>query len=291
MKNILRYFSMLVVGGILFTACEEKESNFEKLTDPVDLNSTTYYVQFINAAGSFQTSNDAEGNPTNVVTTIAVKLLGVPQSSAVTVNLAVDNSSTLLQNMYTLSANSITIPAGSTSGSVDLTAIGAQMVECEFLDLVVNIDAGANNATQGTQLVYTFLRNAQLGELETWVGSWTGSDDAGYASQAVTALDNGSLTIVGLNAGWIVDFWGESITEMVPVIIDMNADGTLSIAKQYYMTTDYQGDPYRYEIDGSGTWNGCDKAMVVSYNIYYEGSSETAYGPSFPITETITLNN
>jgi hypothetical protein len=290
MKNILRYFSMLLLGGILFTSCEKIESNFEKMTDPVDLNNTGYFVQFLNAAGSFQTSFDAAGTPTNINTTIAVKLLGVPQSSDVTVALAVDNSSTMLSNMYTLSANSITIPAGSTSGSVNLTALAAAMPECENLELVVNIDAGANNATQGTQLVYSFLRNASLGELATWVGSWAGGDDAGYASQTVTALDGASLTIVGLNAGWIVDFWGESITEQVPVIIDMHADGTLSIAKQYYMTTDWQGDPYRYEIDGSGSWNGCDKAMSIAYNIYYEGSSDPAYG-SFPITEDITLSN
>lgn len=288
MKSKLKYIIPFLLGGVLLLSCEDKESNYAAMTKDYDAGNTTYYVQFLNATAAYQTSFTADGTPTNVDTKISVALLGAPQSSDVSIPLEIDGTSTLASNMYTLSANSITIAAGETSGSVDLTVIASEMPDCDPLSLVVNLNAGANNATQGTVLNYGFKKNSALGDLNDWTGSWAGTDTEGFETAVVTAYDADVFTIDGLNVGWMTGWWGEEITEQIPLEASMNGDGTITIARQYYMTTLYAGAPYRYECEGSGTWDGCSKGMIITYNMYYEGDTEPAY-TNFPVTETITL--
>lgn len=56
----------------------------------------------------------------------------------------------------------------------------------------------------------------------------------------------------------------------------MNADGTVVIPRQYIYTTDYEGDPYDYEILGSGSWNSCGgtPTLTLEYDIYYPGEAD-----------------
>ena len=131
-------------------------------------------------------------------------------------------------------------------------------------------------------------------------GSWSGTD-AWYDSEISMAnADATSIKVTGFNAGFIFDWWGEEITEGGTVTMTVNNDGTVVIPKQYLFTTLYDGDPYRYEIDGSGTWDNCGASptMSIVYNVYYEGEDECYAAPYSPtylptpyFTADITLSD
>lgn len=89
-----------------------------------------------------------------------------------------------------------------------------------------------------------------------------------YANQVVITGTTGSYQINGLGFAWMEGFWGETITDSTAVDITFSDDGTLEIADQYNMTTDYEGDPYDYNIYGTGTWNR--KMLPVALNIQYQ---------------------
>jgi len=132
------------------------------------------------------------------------------------------------------------------------------------------------------------------------VGSWSG-DDAWYDSEITMASgDATSIQVTGFNAGFIFDWWGEDIIEGGTVAMTVNNDGTVVIPRQYLFTTLYDGDPYDYEIDGSGTWDNCGASptMIIDYSVYYEGEDEcyiVPYSPTYLpnpyFTADITLDD
>ncbi len=134
-------------------------------------------------------------------------------------------------------------------------------------------------------LMVTVLPFCPLDDYNDLAGNWTGSDSEGYDTQVVTTVVGGSLMIEGLNHAWMEDYWGETVTDQVALEMTMNEDGTLVIDRQYVMTTDWNGDPYRYEISGVGTWDNCVKSLYIEYTLYYEGDTDAVT----TITEDITL--
>ena len=146
MKNILKYILIFVIGGMVVSSCEKMDTNFDTMTNDYDKNNTTYYIQYLNATQSFETAIDDVGEPSDIVTTVGVALLGAPQSSDISVELILDGSSTIPSDAYSLSATSITIPAGQTSGSVTLTVLADKMTENAIVDLVMNMNAGGAEA-------------------------------------------------------------------------------------------------------------------------------------------------
>jgi hypothetical protein len=257
------------------------------MTNDYDKNNSTYFIQFLNATASCETAIDAEGLPTNIETTVGVALLGAPQSSDVSVTLVADPSSTLASNMYILSSNSITIPAGSTSGSVTLTALADEMPEDEPLKLVLNMDAGGAEASSANQLNYDMLRIkfCPLEDMNDLVGEWTGFDSWNYPTEVVTFLDGENFMIDGLGVGWMTDWWGEVVITQDPLIVTMNPDGTLVIDEQPYMTTTWNGDPQpAYSVSGTGKWDNCKKTLIIDY-VFIQGG-----GPlNYEFIETISL--
>jgi hypothetical protein len=77
--------------------------------------------------------------------------------------------------------------------------------------------------------------------------------------------------ISGLGAGWMEDFWGETIQNPdVSVNMSLSSDGLfITIPAQEYFLTDYNGDLYQYGIVGSGQINGCTGEMNIQYDMYY----------------------
>lgn len=274
MKNIIKYILIFVIGGLVLSSCEELENNYAAMTNDYDKSNTTYYIQFLNATQSFETAIDEAGLPTDITTTVGVALLGAPQSSDVVVNLVVDGSSTMTSSMYTLGSTSITIPAGSTSGSVSLTALADEMPEGENLTLVLNMEAGGAEAATAAQLNYSLkrIKFCPLEDLNDLVGSWGGLDSWGYETQVVTFLDGDNFMIDGLTVGWMTDYWGEVIVEQVPLVMIMNPNGTLEIEEQYYMHCTWNGAPQPdYSISATGKWDNCEKTLVIDYNLHQGG--------------------
>jgi len=120
------------------------------------------------------------------------------------------------------------------------------------------------------------------------VGSWSG-DDAYYDGAVITATSSSStiLNMSGISELFIEDWWGETVIDGGTIAVTVNNDGTLTIPRQYIYTTDWEGDPYDYEIEGTGLYDFCpdDPTIYLQYDIYYAGDdtglAET-YAAYFP---------
>jgi hypothetical protein len=105
---------------------------------------------------------------------------------------------------------------------------------------------------------------------EDLVGVWSG-EDAYYDSEIVSSeADEDGVILKGVNAMFILDFWGEEVTDEGDVKMTVNADGTINIASQYLFTTLYDNAPYEYWIAGQGRWNNCGEfpTLTFTYTVY-----------------------
>jgi len=115
--------------------------------------------------------------------------------------------------------------------------------------------------------------------LENWtedlIGVWSGTDgfvdtEDLYPSEIVTSdpAEN-SISLYGLNFGWILDWWGEEVVDGGTIDLIINNDGTVLIESQYLFTTDYSGDLYEYWVVGSGRWNNCGlyPELTIEYTV------------------------
>ncbi|MFN4761694.1 hypothetical protein ACKGJN_01105 [Gillisia sp. Q332] len=157
MKNKLKYIAFLLLASIVVVSCDYDENNYESLIGEPNPNAT-YYIQFNDAAQLFETSFDPDGGTVDVETTVAVKLLGLPQAEAITVGLSLASTSDITSEMFELGTTSLVIPAGETSASTTLTIFSDMLPVDETSSLVLNIDAGANTATAGEVLTYNVFR-------------------------------------------------------------------------------------------------------------------------------------
>jgi len=123
------------------------------------------------------------------------------------------------------------------------------------------------------------------------VGDWAGTDNVGF-DDVVTISDNGDgVSIWGLGFGWFEspDFWSENVVGggPVPLVFDFTKLGVISIADQYYITSDWDDD---YNLRGTAKINLCGDIPVLTfeYDIAYTGDADgigvTYLGELFTIT-------
>lgn len=285
MKNILKIITLITVTFLVTVSCNYDDSNYDMLTKDPDA-SVGYYLQFDNNTLSSQVGRDENGNPINVNSTILVTLMGLPQTEAITATISHNAASTMSTEMYTLSTTSITIPAGKTSASFDFSTIGAKMPECEYVNLILDLNAGdkATPSDNGSKVNFK-IRKISPSPLENGVsdlaGSWAiknsytnGSyyDEANFSA----TWDGTNLVASGLGQAMIDSFWGEPVVAGGDFNMTVTENGTVTIPRQYVFTTVYDGDNYDYEIEGSGTWVSlCGEApeMKITYDIYYPGDA------------------
>jgi len=148
---------LLFITSALTVSCDYDESEYDSLFNEVDQNAN-FYVQFNDAGQLFETSFNEAGEPVDVTTTVAVKLLGLPQSQDITVGLNLAASSDITSDMYELGTTSLVIPAGETSASTTLTIFSDMLPVDEISSFVLDIDAGENTATAGAVLSYNVFR-------------------------------------------------------------------------------------------------------------------------------------
>jgi hypothetical protein len=122
-------------------------------------------------------------------------------------------------------------------------------------------------------------------DLTTYEGDFSVARNYNSVAYAVetaitTSIVAETLYVDGLGQNMIVNFWGEPVTSSTPVEIQLNADGTVVIPRQHVYITEYAGDPYSYDIKGSGNWSSCGSAneLSISYDIYYEGDPNGLVG-------------
>ena len=117
------------------------------------------------------------------------------------------------------------------------------------------------------------------------VGKWTGTDAFYSANDVEIVVKAGdTLTVSGLSVGFMTKWWGENIVSGGSFSMIVNADGTVTIPRQYIYTTDYKSSVY--EIKGAGKWHNCGATPTLSliYDIYYKGDAKglaATYSPKY----------
>ena len=287
MRNISRQLMMITAIASVSFSCNYDDSEWDALFNHDPDPSASYYMQFDNNVIAQQLGVDEDSNPIDITVTMEVKLLGLPQSEAITATISADASSTMSSNMYTLSTTSVTIPAGKASATFNITTNAANMPECEYVTLNLNLNAGDNTTASvpGKTASFTTRKispSPLANGLSDLAGVW-GVDDTYtngtyFDEQNFTATWDGTYLITStLGQDFIKNFWAEDVTSADAVQITVTADGMVTIPRQHVFTTVYAGAPYDYEIEGSGTWVSlCGEApvMKLQYDIYYEGDTD-----------------
>ena len=128
--------------------------------------------------------------------------------------------------------------------------------------------------------------------LADFVGTWTGTDVFGYDTQVVTSLDgSGQLQITGLGFEWMLESWGEIITNSVslPMIVDLET-GKFTVDEAYFLSTTFLGAVQPdYNLSATGSLNPCTGGMSVVYDFIQGGTSCTAAGIEDVFSEDILL--
>lgn len=115
-------------------------------------------------------------------------------------------------------------------------------------------------------------------DLAAFEGTWTGTTSYGYPTQVVTTMiDENTLSITGIAVGFMEQDWGEEISEMTTLTMDVDlVTGELTIAEAYYMTTIYDGaEQDLYYLSATGKLNQCDLGMYLDYDLIQGGTSYT----------------
>ena len=138
----------------------------------------------------------------------------------------------------------------------------------------------------GDSTTYTFEEVGEKSsvDLTSYEGDWSVTKSFTTANGSsenpfTTSITGDKLFLDGIGQSFIATFWGEPVVSSVPVEIQLNADGTVVIPRQYIYTTIYPpvtGDNYDYEIKGSGSWNSCGDSneLTLQYDIYYPDDAD-----------------
>ena len=287
MKNILKQLILLTVIASISISCSYDKNNWDQLFDNAVDPSATYYVQLSDNQISQQLGVDENSNPVNITVTMTVQLMGLPQDGAITATISADPSSTMTPDMYTLSTNTVTIPAGQASATFDITTVAANMPECEYVTLNLNLDAGGNTteSVPGSTATFTTrkispspLANGLADLAGVWGVTESYTNGTQFNEQNFSATwDGTNLIASGLGQDFIKNFWAETVIAGGDATMNVSTDGTVTIPRQYIFTTDYEGTSYDYEIEGSGSWVslcGEPPVMKLQYDIYYAGDAD-----------------
>lgn len=272
MKKLITNIAMIACISLLGVSCDYDETEYQSLLNEYDASST-YYLQFAEPEMELK---GAEGD--TLTADVQVKLLGPPQSEAITIDFAPDASSTLTANMYELSSTTLVIPAGeSASNIITITTNPGEMPLDENLSLIFQLSEGEHNATAGTTLNYTFLQQGfcPLEGPSDLVGGYSVLENTSEWENAISvSLEADQYIVSDLAKDIIQEGWQEAIIEGGTFVMEVDAEtGTINIPRQYIFTTEWNGNPYRYEVEGSGEWTNCTDTpqIILEYDIYYEG--------------------
>ena len=286
-NNILKHFILITAIASISFSCSYDDNNWDALFNHAPDPGADYYVQFDNNVLNGQLGVDENSNPINLKGTVEVKLMGMAQSEAVTATITADPSSTMTPDMYTLSATSVTIPAGKASATFDITTVAENMPQCEYVTLVLNLDAGEHTTASDPGKIASFtarkispspLANGLSDLAGVWGVDTSYTNGTYFNEQNFSATwDGTNLIASGLGQDFINNFWAETVVAGGTCNMTVTEDGTVTIPRQYIFTTVYSGVNYDYEIEGSGTWVSlCGEAPVMNlqYDIYYAGDTD-----------------
>jgi hypothetical protein len=143
---------------------------------------------------------------------------------------------------------------------------------------------------------YTFAEVAEKSSFDSavFVGEYTELSDSNIndfltEDISVAAGTDGELIITGIYDGLFTLAWGEVFQPGFGneglVKISLNSDGTVSMPGQYMGQT--LPGPYDYWINGSGTYNICEKTITLTFALQFDDTYTSNYQPA---TITFKLN-
>jgi len=232
-----------------------------------------------------------------VTTTEITVQVSTRSTSARTISIAIDPSSTATSDQYSISG--LSIPAGEFSGTIVVTSnYDALPVNGSTILKFSITSVGSSTLVENGDFSLEFFRKCPI-VLSEFVGTWSGtgswSEIFGYTSEIVTTMDsNGDLWIDGIAYQWFQGWWGEVFTSNTPVkmVIDIDTE-LITIDEQPYATTNWNGNPQpAYSLRATGkVLNACEKTMEILPVIVQGGSPYNGAnfgGPLFK--ETVKLD-
>ncbi len=207
-------------------------------------------------------------------------------------NVEIDSDVTTANaESYSLSGT-VTIPANSNTGTVTITATDNNLGEDPVV-LGLKIGSGDELFTGSTAEI-TIQKHCTL-NINDFVGTYSGETEGEWGpTQVVTSLDeNGNLQITGVGVAFLTGYWGEEITSMatLPVNVDLET-GDFTIDLAAYITTIYNGEVQpTYYLTATGNLNACSGTMYLYYDFVQGGTSYVEYFESqTKFTEIISIN-
>lgn len=167
---------------------------------------------------------------------------------------------------------SVTVPANSNEGEFTVSVSDNSLgLDPETLSLKIGKNEGVFTSEP---LTVTIQKTCTL-DLNDFVGTYAGDTEGDWGpTQVVTTLDeDGNLLITGVGVSFLTGYWGEIITSMeeLPVNVDM-ATGDFTIDEAPYITTTYEGEPQpTYYLKATGNLNACTGVMTIRYDFIQEG--------------------
>jgi hypothetical protein len=237
MKKILSYLTIFLLSMMFFTSCEETDIRYSgpEIASFASDNSVDYFVK--------------ETGDTGVEITAGFT---TTSSSPRTINFTLGGDAVEGQH-YSLSANSITVPAGEYTGAITVNGLFAGFSgEVATLTLTLQGEGVENLNDTYTVSLQQFCPLA----IDGFTGYFV-CEEAGYGAYLV-AISQDPDTENGII---IENFWDWS--GVLRVTFSGDEAQTLTVPEQ----TVVMGNGNGYVTTGSGTYNGCSNSMTLVTNV------------------------
>lgn len=268
---------LLILSAFAFNNCSDD------LGGTKDINYITFEV---NTPTIIVEKNGSIDTDVHVYTT---QVTGSDRTFSVEVVAA---STTANPESYSVPA-SVTIPANSNDGILTVSVSDENLGE-DPVTLVLQI--GANDGLfTGSKADLTIQKHCAL-NINDFVGTYAGNTLGGWGpTHVVISKDgNGHLQITGIGVSFLTGYWGEVITSMqtLPMNVDLES-GNFTIDLAPYITTTYNGAAQpTYYLSATGNLNACSGTMYLYYDFNQSGvgSYVTYFESQDKFTEIIKIN-
>lgn len=191
-----------------------------------------------------------------------------------TFNVYVTDATTLDPLSYNV-PSTVVVPAKSNEGIISVTFSDVNLGEAiESFQLAFE---PKSDVLFGSNVNTNIQKKCPLEGISDLVGSFSvTSGSTSLENDITTELDGENLKISNMGTTIMTGWWGEEITDGGTCIMNVGlTTGKLTIPRQYFMTTLYDGELSTYEIEGSGIWNNCGASptLKITYDIYYAGDA------------------
>lgn len=262
--NNLKFNEMKKITNILllFLAVFAFSSCSEEIEGTDDLN----YVSFESNIPKITVEQGESASVT--VKLFTTQIIGSDRTFSVEV---AEGATTVNSENFTV-PETVTIPANSNEGELTISVSDNSLgLDPEILSLKIGKSEGVFTGSAAT---ITIQKTCTL-DIDDFVGTYSGDTEGDWGpTQVVTSLDeDGNLLITGIGVSFLTGYWGEVITSMekLPMNVDMET-GDFTIEQAPYITTTWEGDPQpTYYLKASGNLNACTGVMTIYYDFIQEG--------------------